>query len=94
MIEKKGWLKNAEARLNGFYIKGNKVKGCTLTQAEVDAWNGTAKKAAPAPEPVVEEVVVEEVVEEVETDEPAPKPKSKKKGGLSLKGIAKAAVGK
>lgn len=95
MIEKKGWLKNAEARLNGFYIKGNKVKGCTLTQAEVDAWNGTAKKAAPAPEPVVEEVVVEEEV--VVTDEPAPAPTTKskkKKGGLTLKGIAKAAVGK
>lgn len=74
MIEKKGWLKNAEARLNGFYIKGNKVKGCTLTQAEVDAWNGVAKKAEPAPEPVVEAPAA---VEEVETDEPAaeePKP--------------------
>ena len=89
MIEKKGWLKNAEARLNGFYIRGNKVKGCTLTQAEVDAWNGTAKKAAPAPEPVVEEVVVEETVEEA----PASAPK-KKKGKVTLAGIAKAAVGK
>ena len=74
MIEKKGWLKNAEARLDGFYINGKKEKGQRLTQEEVDAWNGVAKKkAAPkkakkAEEPV-EEVVEEEVVVEETTDE-------------------------
>ena len=80
MIEKKGWLKEAEARTNGFFIKGKKVKGVTLTQAEVDAWNGV--KAAPAPEPVVEEVVVEEevvVTEEPVEEAPAPKTFFKKK---------------
>ena len=71
MIEKKGWLKNAEARTNGFYINGKKEKGANLTQAEVDAWNGV--KAKPAPAPVVEEPVKEVVVEE------APKTFFKKK---------------
>lgn len=83
MIEKKGWLKEAEARTNGFFIKGKKVKGAKLTQAEVDAWNGTAKKATPAPEPAVEEVVVEEeevvVAEEPVEEAPAPKTFFKKK---------------
>jgi hypothetical protein len=74
MIEKKGWLKDAEARTNGFYVKGKKVKGARMTQAEADAWNGV-KKAAPAPAPVVEEVVVEEVVVEA-TEEEAPAPKA------------------
>lgn len=70
MIEKKGWLKNAEARLNGFFIKGKKVKGAKLTQAEVDAWNGV--KAAPAPkvEEVVEAVVEETLVEIAEEEKP------------------------
>lgn len=70
MIQKKGWLKNAEARLNGFFIKGKKVKGAKLTQAEVDAWNGV--KAAPAPkvEEVVEAVVEETLVEIAEEEKP------------------------
>ena len=62
MIDKKGWLKNAEARTNGFYVNGKKEKGANLTQEFCDNWNGV-KKAAPAP------VVVEEVVEEVTTEE-------------------------
>lgn len=71
MIEKKGWLKNAEARLDGFYINGKKEKGRRLTQAEVDAWNGVVKKkAAPKKAKKVEEPVEEVVVEEVETDLP------------------------
>lgn len=72
MIEKKGWLKNAEARPNGFYINGKKEKGATLTQEFCDEWNGVKKKAAPKKakkdEPV-EEVVVEEVTEEVVVEE-------------------------
>jgi hypothetical protein len=72
MIEKKGWLKDAEARTNGFYIKGKKVKGARMTQAEADAWNGV-KKAAPAPAPVVEEVVEEAPAVEVTEEAPAPK---------------------
>ena len=76
MIEKKGWLKNAEARTNGFYINGKKEKGANLTQAEVDAWNGV--KAKPAPAPVVEEPVEEVVVEEAPIEE-APKTLFKKK---------------
>ena len=65
MIDKKGWLKNAEARTNGFYVNGKKEKGANLTQEFCDEWNGV-KKAAPAP--VVEEapVVVEEEVAVVE----------------------------
>lgn len=101
MIEKKGWLKDAEARVNGFFINGKKVKGCSLTQAEVDAWNGVAKKAAPAPKaaPVVEAVVeaaeiVEETVEEVVEEATETATKSKKKGKVTLAGIAKAAIGK
>jgi hypothetical protein len=72
MIEKKGWLKNAEARLDGFYINGKKEKSQRLTQAEVDAWNGVVKKkAAPKKAKKVEEPVEEVVVEEeVETDLP------------------------
>jgi hypothetical protein len=70
MIEKKGWLKNAEARLDGFYINGKKEKGQRLTQEEVDAWNGVAKKkAAPKKAKKVEETVEEEVVVEETTDE-------------------------
>lgn len=80
MIEKKGWLKEAEARTNGFFIKGKKVKGATLTQAEVDTWNGV--KSKPAPAPVVEEVVEEEATVEVEVEpvvEEAPKSIFKRK---------------
>jgi len=77
MIEKKGWLKNAEARTNGFYINGKKEKGARLTQAEVDAWNGV--KAKPAPAPVVEEVVIEEAVVEEAVVEEKPKTFFKKK---------------
>lgn len=73
MIEKKGWLKNAEARTNGFYINGKKEKGANLTQAEVDAWNGV--KAKPAPAPVVEEPVEEVIV----VDEASPTTFFKKK---------------
>ena len=69
MIEKKGWLKDAEARVNGFYVKGKKVKGARMTQAEADAWNGV-KKAAPVVEEVVEEAPAVEVTEE---EAPAPK---------------------
>ena len=66
MTEKKGWLKNAEARLEGFFINGKKEKGQRLTQEFCDEWNGVKKKAATkkatkkVEEPVVEEVVVEE----------------------------------
>ena len=79
MIEKKGWLKEAEARTTGLFIKGKKVKGVSMTQEQVDAWNGV--EAAPAPAPVVEEVavVVEEVAEEPEPEtvvEEAPAPKT------------------
>jgi hypothetical protein len=55
MIEKKGWLKDAEARTNGFYVKGKKVKGARMTQAEADAWNGVVEateKEAPAPKAI------------------------------------------
>ena len=76
MIEKKGWLKNAEARPNGFYINGKKEKGATLTQEFCDEWNGVngvKKKAAPKKakkdEPVEEVVVEEVVVEEGEGEE-------------------------
>ena len=68
MIEKKGWLKNAEARLEGFFINGKKEKGQRLTQEFCDEWNGVKKKAATkkatkkVEEQVVEEVVVEEEV--------------------------------
>lgn len=66
-MEKKGQLKNAEARLNGFFVKGEKVKGANLTQEFCDEWNGV-KKSKPAPKveaaPVVEEAPAEE--------EPAP----------------------
>lgn len=68
MIEKKGWLKNAEARLECFFINGKKEKGQRLTQEFCDEWNGVKKKAATkkatkkVEEPVVEEVVVEEEV--------------------------------
>jgi hypothetical protein len=79
MIEKKGWLKAAEARTNGFFIKGKKVKGANLTQAEVDAWNGV--KAAPAPkvEEVVEAVVEETLVEIAEEEKPKTFFKKKKR---------------
>ena len=72
MIEKKGWLKNAEARPNGYYINGKKEKGATLTQEFCDEWNGVKKKAAPKKtkkEETVEEVVSEEVVEEAPIEE-------------------------
>ena len=70
-MEKKGQLAKAEARLNGFFIKGEKVKGANLTQEFCDEWNGV-KKAAPAPNPapVVEEAVEEVVEETAAVEEP------------------------
>lgn len=67
MIEKKGWLKNAEARPNGFYVNGKKEKGATLTQEFCDEWNGVKKKAAP--KKAKKEETVEEAVEEVSVEE-------------------------
>lgn len=61
-VEKKGYLKKAEARSNGFFIKGEKVKGANLSKEFCDAWNGV-KKAAPAPV----EVAAEETEAAVET---------------------------
>ena len=66
MIKKKGWLKNAEARLNGFYINGKKEKTASLTQKQVDEWNGVKPKAAPKPKPVPKPEPVEEIQEKVE----------------------------
>jgi len=38
-VEKVGWLTNAEARPEGYYINGEKVKGATLTAEECEKWN-------------------------------------------------------
>ena len=38
-VEKVGWLSDAEARPEGYYINGEKVKGATLTAEECEKWN-------------------------------------------------------
>jgi len=66
-MKKPSGLRNAIAKRDGYYSpKGEKLKGASLSQAEVDAWNGVKEEAAPAP--VVKEVVVEEAAPSVEDD--------------------------
>ena len=38
-VEKVGWLSDAEARPEGYYINGEKVKGATLSAEDCDKWN-------------------------------------------------------
>ena len=64
MATKKGYLKNAVAKADGYFTaKGEKLKGAKLTQEQQDAWNGVVKKEAPKKAKKVE------VVEEVEVSE-------------------------
>jgi len=70
MATKTGYLKDSIAKADGYYSpRGEKLKGGTLSQADIDAWNGTKKKAKAAPKKKVEEVAEESSEEE---DSPAP----------------------
>lgn len=59
-MKKPAYLKDAVARLNGFYSKkGEKLKSRRLTPEFCDEWNGVVREEV-KPAPVVEETVVEE----------------------------------
>lgn len=71
MATKTGYLKDSIAKVDGYYSpRGEKLKGATLSQADIDAWNGTKKKAKVAPKKKVEEVAEESSEEEDSTAEP------------------------
>lgn len=64
-MNKPTWLKDAVAKADGYYSKkGEKLKGISLTPAQIAEWNGV--KAKPAPEPKVEEVVA--VADSIDVD--------------------------
>lgn len=80
-MNKPTWLKDAVAKLDGYYSKkGEKLKAQKLTQEQVDAWNGVVAK--------VEEAAAVEV-----TEVEAPKKATKKKA-KSLKEKVKGAFNK
>jgi len=78
-MKKAGWLKDAEARPEGYFdSKGNKLKGARLTKEQCDEWNGVKKAAPKKLELKIEEEAPAEITEvtiKVEVAEEAPKEK-------------------